>query len=59
MIQKLFVNFVRAGSKTIKNKNIQLIGEYTFRTQYFNGKKLFANSNIYISTNSKNDFYCN
>lgn len=46
--------FVRAGSKTIKNKNIQLINNYTLlEHSIFMAKKFFKNSNIYVSTNSK------
>ena len=55
MIQNIIcVIFVRSGSKTIKNKNIQLIGKFTLlEHSILMAKKLFANSNIYISTNSK------
>lgn len=48
------VIFVRAGSKTIKNKNIQLLDNFPLlEHSIFMAKKFFANSNIYISTNSK------
>lgn len=48
------VIFVREGSKTIKNKNIQLINKMTLLEHSINvAKKIFPLSQIYVSSDSK------
>ena len=60
MIQNIIcVIFVRAGSKTIKNKNIQLIGEYTLLEHSILMAKLLLIQIFIYQLTQKNDFYCN
>ena len=61
MIQNIIcVIFVRSGSKTIKNKNIQLIGEFTLlEHSILMAKKLLLIQIFIYQLTQKNDFYCN